>query len=124
MAKIIAIKENYLFSKIYAKGKKVSEKNIAVYVLRNYKSGDTRLGITTSRKIGNAVQRSRARRLIREAYRAVCKDRAFRRPYWIVVVARGAITDKKRKMNEVEADLRKAFEKLQVFSTDLENSEN
>ena len=124
MAKIIAIKENYLFSKIYAKGKKVSEKNIAVYVLRNYKSGDTRLGITTSRKIGNAVQRSRARRLIREAYRAVCKEHVFRRPFWIVVVARGAITDKNRKMYGVEADLRKAFEKLQVFSADLENSEN
>ncbi len=31
--------------------------------------GDTRLGITTSKRIGNAVQRNRLRRLVREAFR-------------------------------------------------------
>ncbi len=35
-------------------------------MLKNPK-GDTRLGITTSKKIGNAVVRNRARRVLREA---------------------------------------------------------
>ncbi len=32
-------------------------------------SGPTRLGITTTKKVGNAVRRNRIRRLIREAFR-------------------------------------------------------
>ncbi len=121
MAKIVAIKENHLFSKVYAKGKKSSERNIAVYVLNNYKTDETRLGITTGKKLGNAVQRSRARRLIREAFREILKKYAFRRPYLIVVVARNAIVDDKRKMDSVYNDMEKAFLKLQAFSEDESN---
>ena len=115
MAKIIAIKENHLFSKVYAKGKKVSEKNIAVYALKNYKTPETRLGITTGKKIGNAVERSRVRRLIREAYRNITKEKSFKRPYLVIVVARTAVVDPKRKMGEVLLDMEKAFEKLGLF---------
>ncbi len=121
MAKIIAIKEHYLFSKVYAKGKKDSEKNIAVYALRNYKSGDTCLGITTGKKIGNAVTRSRARRLIREAFRRIAKEKKWKKPYWIVVVARSAIANKGRKMDEVYRDMEKAFTALSLFSEETEN---
>ncbi|MBR3837572.1 MAG: ribonuclease P protein component [Clostridia bacterium] len=121
MAKIIPIKENYLFSKIYAKGKKASEKNIAVYALRNYKTADTRLGITTGKKLGSAVQRSRARRLIREAFRHSTEGRSFKKPFWIVVVARSSITAKDRKMDDVRRDLEKAFAKLTLFSEETQN---
>ena len=118
MSKIVAIKENHLFSKVYAKGKKASGKYVSVYVLNNYRSAETRLGITTGKKIGNAVQRSRGRRLIREAFRSIQKKYAFCRPYLIVVVARSAIVDDKRKMDDVFCDMEKAFLKLQVFSED------
>lgn len=115
MTKIIAIKENYLFSKIYAKGKKASGKYVAVYALRNYKSKDTMLGITTGKKIGNAVQRSRARRLIREAYRAVSCGKRWAKPFWIVVVARSAAAEKGCRMQDVLLDMEKAFAKLSLF---------
>jgi len=121
MSRIEAIKENHLFSKVYAKGKKVSEKNIVVYALRNFKTENTRLGITTSKKLGNAVARSRARRLIREAFRSVTKERFFQRPYLIVVVARSAITEDKRKMGDVLLDMERAFQKLELFSEEKLN---
>ncbi|MBQ2813081.1 MAG: ribonuclease P protein component, partial [Clostridia bacterium] len=40
------------------------------YVTKN-RAGICRIGITTSKKIGNAVERNRSRRVIRAAYRAV-----------------------------------------------------
>ena len=120
MAKIHPITENHLFSKVYAKGKKVSENNVVVYALKNFRTEETRLGITTGKKIGNAVRRSRARRLIREAYRSVTTQRDFRRPYLIVVVARCAIVDPKRKMGEVSCDLERAFRKLDLWEKDEE----
>jgi len=46
-----------------------------VFVAKRRPAGSpVRLGITASRKIGNSVQRSRARRLIREGFRAVFSE--------------------------------------------------
>ena len=115
MAKIVSIKENYLFSKLYAKGKRCAAKNVTVYVLPNYKSAETRLGITASKKLGGAVRRSRVRRLIREAFRLLTAERCFVRPYLIVVVARGALFEKDRKMGDVKKDLLYVFEKLGMY---------
>ncbi len=116
MAKIVAIKENHIFSKVYHKGKKDSQKNVVVYALRNFKTGDTRLGITTGKKLGSAVERSRARRLIREAYRHASLGKTWRKPWWIVIVARGSLLEKGRKMGEVQTDLEEAFSRLSLFS--------
>mgnify|MGYP002508557070 CR=1 FL=1 len=43
---------------------------LVVYVLRNHKQ-TVRIGITTSKKIGNAVLRNRSRRVIREAFMSI-----------------------------------------------------
>jgi ribonuclease P protein component len=51
-----------------------------------------RLGVVTSRKIGNAVVRSRARRLLREVFRRHQHD--FARSVDLVLVARQSIAEK------------------------------
>jgi ribonuclease P protein component len=60
-----------------------------------------RLGVITSSKIGNAVVRNRARRLLREAFRLHQHDLA--QPLDLVLVARNSIAGKKR------ADVEKDF---------------
>jgi len=51
-----------------------------------------RLGVVTSKKIGGAVQRSRARRLLRESFRLHQHDLA--QPVEMILVARNSIAGK------------------------------
>ena len=52
-----------------------------------------KLGVVTSKKIGGAVERSRARRLLRESFRR--HQHEFAQPVELVLVARNSIAGKK-----------------------------
>lgn len=66
--KVISIKENHIFRRLYAKGKSAASPCLAVYCRRNG-GNQGRLGITVSTKLGKAVHRNKVRRRIREIYR-------------------------------------------------------
>jgi len=51
-----------------------------------------KLGVVTTKKIGGAVQRNRARRLLRESFRQ--HQHEFTQPVELVLVARNSITTK------------------------------
>ena len=68
MQKTIALTENRDFVRLYKKGRSYVAPGLVAYVSRN-RLGINRLGITTGRKLGKAVRRNRAKRIIREAYR-------------------------------------------------------
>lgn len=62
------LKDNRVFTSLYKKGKFTASKFSVIYIRPNGKPFN-RLGITAGKKIGNAVCRNRAKRLIRLAYR-------------------------------------------------------
>ncbi|MBR6070706.1 MAG: ribonuclease P protein component [Ruminococcus sp.] len=62
------LKENKDFLTLYKKGRYIPSKYSVIYVRPNGRPFN-RLGITAGKKIGNAVHRNRAKRLIRLAYR-------------------------------------------------------
>ena len=80
------IKENKDFRRIYAKGKSFVSPVIVTYVSKN-RSKNVRIGITTSKKTGNAVKRNRSRRVIREAFRILAPK--VQPGYDFIFVARG-----------------------------------
>ena len=67
MKQTVTIKSNCDFRRIYGKGKSFQGPALVSYVLKN-RAGICRIGITTSKKTGNAVERNRSRRVIRAAY--------------------------------------------------------
>ncbi|MEO7034275.1 MAG: ribonuclease P protein component, partial [Polyangiaceae bacterium] len=58
------------FLSIQERGSRVSTARFVLILSLSSASASPRLGITASRRVGNSVVRSRAKRLIREAFRA------------------------------------------------------
>ena len=71
----------------------------------------TRLGVITGRRTGEAVARTRARRLLREAFRLHQHD--LLRPVDLVLVAQPAIVGKS--FSEVERDFLAAMRKAHLL---------
>ncbi|MBO7311114.1 MAG: ribonuclease P protein component [Clostridia bacterium] len=114
--KNIAIKEHHLYNKTFSKGKRFVGRYVAVYVLRDLaaerlkkenpqKTYVNRLGLSVSKKLGGAVQRNRAKRLMRASYDKVKNE--LRRGNLIVISPRNAILS--AKSTEVADELSVAF---------------
>ncbi len=83
---IVPLTENYEFKRVYARGKSVVRPTVVVYCMK--KSGPApRVGITASKKIGNAVKRNRARRVLRESTRELYPQ--IKPGFDLVLVSRG-----------------------------------
>jgi ribonuclease P protein component len=81
------------FLDIQSGGVRVNGDCLVFVVKRRPAGSPLRLGITASRKIGNSVQRSRARRLIREGFRAVFSE--LPEALDIVVIVRRPLGERK-----------------------------
>lgn len=86
MSKYITVKENREFSLAYRRGKSCVSPVLVTYALKT-KGNTLRYGITTGKKIGNAVKRSRARRVIRASYFTLFDQ--IKPGYILIFVARG-----------------------------------
>jgi len=84
---------------------------VAVYFRKN-RLNVNRLGITASKKIGGAVQRNRARRIIKEAYRLT--EPRLNKGFDIVIVARKKAVY--GKMWDIKKSLIYAFERSTLLS--------
>ena len=67
MKESFTLKENRDFRRLYNRGKSYVSPVVVTYICKN-RNQNVRYGITTSKKIGKAVQRNRSRRVIRAAF--------------------------------------------------------
>lgn len=88
----LRLKENKGFVRCYKKGGYVSDNKVTAYFFVN-RTPYNKLGISVSKKIGGAVERNRAKRIIRAAYRVTEQEMPI--GYDIVFSARAGIKDGK-----------------------------
>jgi ribonuclease P protein component len=92
------------FKQIYDRGTRISSRYATMFVLANA-AGINRLGIAATKKLGGAVQRNRAKRLIREVFRRNKVAQGFD----IVVVPKRELLD--ASLTVLEADYRNILER-------------
>ncbi len=90
--KLIKLKNNYDFRRVYKKGKSYVCPFFVIYINPN-RNNNVRLGITVGKKIGNAVNRNRAKRVITAAFRSAYPQIAAGNDF--VIVARTRILNVK-----------------------------
>ena len=112
MQKYISLNVNSDFRRVYHRGKSCAKPALVVYSLKN-RVGICRVGITVSKKIGNAVERNRSRRIIRAAFQSVIGEEEFKGTYDFVFVAR--TKTKYLKSTQVEKAMRDCLKEVGVI---------
>lgn len=101
------------FKTVYGRGRSYATDLIVVYVLPRAGGSRIRFGFSAGKKVGGAVQRNRAKRIMREAVRPLLSQIAG--SYDIVVIARRAIAG--AKFAPVQSDLVKLLRRAGVLET-------
>jgi ribonuclease P protein component len=73
---------------------------------RAFLRSPARVGYVTSKKVGGAVQRNRARRLMREAVRSLAADGELPEGWDLVLIAHTAIATEDAGMRQVKEEIR------------------
>lgn len=116
--------ENHLFGKVFKTGRRVGGRYVAVFRLKDLhaarlkkahprKEKINRVGISVSKKIGGAVVRNRAKRVIRAGLQTLEREREIKKGNLIVIVPKSAVVG--ASSAEVAEDLRYCFEKLELL---------
>jgi len=92
------------FQQVYERGVRIHSRYSTVFILANER-GAPRLGIAATRKLGGAVQRNRAKRLIREVFRRNKIAPGFD----VVVIPKRELLD--ASLSALEADYRTTIER-------------
>ncbi len=100
------------FARIRQAGRRLAHGTLVANWVVLPAGASSRLGVITSRKVGSAVERSRARRLLRESFRRHQHELA--QPVEIVLIARPSIAGKV--FAQVEQDFLTAARKAGVLT--------
>lgn len=105
---MITIKKNFEFRRALSRGKSVNGKNISIYFFPN-RLNFTRFGFAIGKKAGNAVERNRIKRVIREIVRL--SEITFDKNYDMVFIWKNRITADKLDFWKLKIEIEILLEK-------------
>jgi len=110
------IKKTKNFKTVYSKGRQAVNAYFVLYAMPN-NTHATCIGITVSKKVGNAVTRNKIRRLVKESFRLMGADIVL--GYDIVIVARKAVSElpKEGRFRKVDKSLTSLLARLKLLKT-------
>ena len=105
------LKKKYQFNYVYRVGKSCHGRFLML-VYSPSKNQNVKIGISVSKKVGNAVKRNRARRLLREAVSPFLST--LNPNYNLIIVAKQSIDG--QKLNSVYTDLKHIIDKAGLIN--------
>lgn len=91
MRRALRLRNREDFGRIYRNGKSFANGQFVVYWSKQRNADPFRLGVSASKKIGNAVMRNRMRRMVKEIVRHL-EDRILPNTDFILIVRKPATT--------------------------------
>ncbi|WP_096186089.1 ribonuclease P protein component [Evansella halocellulosilytica] len=91
MKKENRLKKNEEFQIVFQRGTSVANRQFVVYQVEKKAQKDVRIGLSVSKKIGNAVTRNRIKRLIREVLRDLIPE--LKQNYDLIIIARKPVAE-------------------------------
>jgi len=95
-----SLRNSKAFRQVYQEGRHVADPLFVVYALKQNAPGEARLGLSVSKKVGNAVARNRIKRLVKES----CRLHPLPAGHDYVVVARKGSAEALRAISFAKVD--------------------
>ena len=105
----LRLRQRREFLAVQRLGTKHHTRNFLVFVRHEDQGCNTRLGVTVTKKVGNAVARNRAKRRLREVVSVVFPQGAVPGTDYVVIARRSAVT---RPFDKLVADLEFALTRI------------
>ncbi len=109
IAKVMRIRRREDYLVVQSQGKKLHGRHLLAFVRRHDAGGHAgRLGLTVTKRVGNAVVRNRIKRMLRESMRL----RGWVPPGWDVVLVAKESAARQGHPDEFNSDLMRIFHQL------------
>lgn len=112
MRKLNTLKKNYEFRYVLSKGQYYRGKYLTVYIKKN-NSNKNYIGIAINTKLGKAVRRNNAKRLIRENYRLLKDELILGNS--IIFLWNKNVNIEDADFFELKNEMKKIFHKAELF---------
>lgn len=105
------LKKNVDFQHVFKKGRSTANRQFVVYVLNFPEREESRLGLSVSKKIGNAVVRNRIKRKVREVFRHL-EERLENGNDYIIIARKPA---SEMTFSEIDSSLQHVLKRAKVL---------